>query len=490
MTQYFSNLYNLIRGLVGQPKEIELKSKQKILATSVGKLLETMGQSPVDGELTKCLSAIVKSHKENDFPGHLIANNLRFEAFPNFKEIVIEYSQTILTSEELNVYIEFAEKKLQGESTSKKIDVLINELTKTLNASSDGEIVKYYKDTVSKYYMDIMRDKIEDVNEMTLSIGNCDAVIDELKKMSASKQITPTHYDLLDKHYTKGGLEAGRLYMIGGKPSGGKSTFLLNLFNFVSQKLHVAKKKNDKKYAVVYITLENDITETYDKLFSAMLKKEIKSKELTIDDRNTIVSLMQSRQDNCEYIVKYMVAQSTTTLDIMKYLDTISDDHNVYAVFIDYIDLIRSSQSFAERRFDLGLATTELRIIGKRLGCPVVTASQINTQGYSNPYTIPTMSTIDESRQKVQNADTVGLLFDIPISCLPSNRQTNLDPEKYRVLGINFDKNRDGKKGVAVFSYYTDLHLIEAFTKADSDRIYNNFLNFRIHGTDENNMYR
>lgn len=465
------DLNNLLMPLVAKTNS-EDRNKQKILARTIEELFKNFETNPVENEIKNCLTTIIKLHKESDLSGNILVNNLKFDSFPNYKDVIDNYIKNSVTSEELNEYINLVEAKIKSKKTDSNIEELLKDISKIQSASSISDAEKLFKDTISKVYLNFMREKIEDTTELILTSDNLNEKVVELKKSSLKKLYVPSGFNMFDNTYLKGGFESGRLYMFGGKPGSGKSAVLLNLF------LNSAKKianitKNNKDNAVVYITLENDISETFDRYFSCILRQSVKSKDLTSDYITFIYDYLKQNHSNYNFVIKYMEAYNTTTLDIMKYIDSLQEKYNIQAIFVDYLDLMRSSQQLTERRFDLGLSTTELKIIGKKTGCPMIVATQINTAGYDG---IPSMANLDESRQKGHNADSVILMFDIPFDCLSEEDKGEREPDKYELKGFNIDKNRDGKKGVIALGYYSNLFLFESLPKGKVDKIINNFL--------------
>lgn len=466
-------LYGALKCLLTNTQnDEEIKRKQKSLADSLDELIRVMNPTSSEEELVRCLKAIIRLHKDTDLPGNLIVSSLNLDLYPNFRDVILEYSKDKISSNELQDYIAMSKTLIDSKIASKDIENIINDLSTLKNEDTTYRLNDRLFEVLSKSYMELLKTRLEDSTEIRLNSEKFDSIISSLKQMSVSKQVIPSKFDILDNYYLKGGFESGRIYIFGGKPGGGKSTILLNLLANITCKQ--SNKKLDKPNAVVYITLENDITETYDRLFSLILRTNIKAKDLSQEQIAYIRDVFVNSQSSCERIVKYMSPYSTSTVEIMRYIEMLSTQYSIRLILVDYLDLLRSSQGYTEKRFELGQVTSDLRVISKKFSCPVVTVTQLNTSGYRG---IPSMVNVDESRQKVQNADFIALLFDIDNSCLPSRLQgnENFDPEYFKLVGINIDKNRDGRVGKIVLGYRTDMFFMESFKKVDSDAIINNY---------------
>jgi replicative DNA helicase len=178
-----------------------------------------------------------------------------------------------------------------------------------------------------------------------------------------------------------------------------------------------------------------------------MTGKDIDLKEMSQKERDFILSNLKMENN---IIIKYMVPYETTTSDIFIYLSKLSEQYKILAIYVDHISLLASKDKIQERRHDLGRASAELRTAAKQFFCPVIVAAQLNTGGYKG---IPTQANLDESRQIAQNADFVGLLFEQPVSVDTASTQINFLTPDIKYVGLNIDKNRNGKTGIIYFSF-------------------------------------
>ena len=100
-----------------------------------------------------------------------------------------------------------------------------------------------------------------------------DSVRDAYNQLTSPKRKLITGMQGLNE-LLGGGFESGRCYMFFGLPGEGKSLILLNIL-FQLKKYNVDYKCKDptKKPCVVLLTMENDITESIDRLFSVTVHK-------------------------------------------------------------------------------------------------------------------------------------------------------------------------------------------------------------------------
>lgn len=219
---------------------------------------------------------------------------------------------------------------------------------------------------------------------MDFSVGgsNADAVvrstIDELNKPNnhmkmGIKQLN----DMLD-----GGLENGRTYLFFGLPKGFKSGTLLNVGIWACKyNKKIETKDKTKKPCVLYVTQENSIRETLQRIFVYSTGKSIKDyneKEALKIIREEIIG-----SNDVDLFIKYRPNKTISTSD----LDTMCDDlelegFEVVTLIQDYTKRIRSSNYNPDIRLELGNVVDDFTVIAKNRNIPVISAGQLNREAY------------------------------------------------------------------------------------------------------------
>ena len=196
-----------------------------------------------------------------------------------------------------------------------------------------------------------------------------------------------TGIDQLDK--ISGGLKPGELLVVGGKPSRGKSVLLLQ----------IAGEFIRREDPVAIFSLEMMKHEIVGRLISTMGRVDYGSitqpKSLTKGDVQRIQRIAGSIaaapvwiDDSASQSIETITAEATR----------IRDSHGCLAlIVVDYIQLIRGGRNKNEsREEEVARASGGLKQMAKALGCPVISASQLNEQGQ-----------VRESRAIEQDADAV-----------------------------------------------------------------------------------
>lgn len=213
-----------------------------------------------------------------------------------------------------------------------------------------------------------------------------------------------TGWDSLDK-YTNGGLfKRGKmLALFAGQAGLGKSLFLSNLtVNMLRQNL---------KVVVISLEMSQDV---YAQRFDAHISGDDVNHLKESSDRsiNSIKSFYKDHP-NASLFIKEYPPRSIRTSDIETYLENLKlAGYEFDAVIVDYLNLILAQKS-SDNMFKDGLEVSEkLRALSYKFECPVITATQVNTEGMNNENV--DMQNISESRGIAHTADFIGGLYQMP----------------------------------------------------------------------------
>ncbi|MEN3039602.1 MAG: DnaB family ATPase, partial [Candidatus Kryptonium sp.] len=277
-------------------------------------------------------------------------------------------------------------------------------------------------------------------------------IVDRLGTYGASERVYSSGFKNFDMRFLNGGFEPGRIYIFAGKPGQGKSALLLNF-------AYNAALKESENGAVLYITLENSVEETINRLLKILVYDVTGNREAYKDirkDKQKMKDILLKHFSDKRFIIKYFHPNFPTS-DLLSWIATLQQKEKISIIFIDYLSLLTSTKAYEQKRHELGQITLELKKMSRIFNVPIVTAAQLNTAGYD---IIPTMKNIDESRQVAQHADFIGLLFDDK-----TDSNLNLIDECQMVLGINIDKNRNGPRGIARFLFDSLTMKLKEITK-------------------------
>lgn len=227
-------------------------------------------------------------------------------------------------------------------------------------------------------------------------------VYDKLQKLSSPDKDKykgfPTGFVDLDKAIT--GLNRSDLVIIGARPAMGKTSLALNLARNTAM---IGKKK------VLFFSLE---------MTKEQLAQRVLSTEARVESTKMRTGNISSEEwaklatatailSNCEL---YFDDTSNMTVSEMK--SRIRRLRDVDAVFVDYLQLMKSGSRVESRVQEVSEITRNLKLMAKDLNIPVVVLAQLarTTEGRGKSHK-PQLSDLRESGSIEQDADIVIMLY-------------------------------------------------------------------------------
>lgn len=302
----------------------------------------------------------------------------------------------------LNGFI--ADRLIYGFMYSYKTEIFqVYEDMESGNFSSLRNLAVKYKALISDLLHDIRTSEAFTDNQMTfdLSDGNFENVVAQMvTKLKAPGNKLKTGSQAMNE-MLGGGFECGRAYLFFGLPGIGKSIVLLNMCEWLRVHNRLKPKDSSKRCAILYITQENSLAETVERLFNMTVTgddiREYTPAEV-IQLLRTKGNLMLKDKDDIDFIVKYYDDKEISTIDLYSIIEDIEDTgREVVALIHDYIERIRSSINHPEIRLELAAVANDYTVLAKRLNIPVIGAGQISRKG----------SDIIDSAMEANKADLV-----------------------------------------------------------------------------------
>jgi len=440
-----------LRILCATPEDDRTRIKQKNCAGLVLQCITGLENKKVVKDYVDLLKHVCDElvSSNGTLSGSVLVNNIDLNEYASIKDEVQRYTQEVVSEQVIVDFINFLDLKIKAQTVSRMMDETITEVAKIKSEVSLTKTIHDFERLIQRQYIRLLQLKeTEDsiLNEVVLSAQSgsemLQQIIQKLSRISQSRPRLTSGFHGLDD-FLRGGFEATRIYVFGGKPGLGKSTLMINFI--VNTARSYKASETEKTPALIYVTLENDMVETIERLLACLNERPVDLSRLTGLD---IEKISQPYLElDIDIICEHMKPHATTTMDIFLLLDKLSTTYKIVGVIVDYLNLVTATTvKYSEKRHELGAVTSELKSIGKQFQCPVLVPAQLNTEGYEG---IPTMRNLDESRQIAQNADFVGLMFEVPEAAIPPELQYKYG-SSCDFVGINVDKNRSGKRGLYV----------------------------------------
>ncbi len=227
-------------------------------------------------------------------------------------------------------------------------------------------------------------------------VYNENTIIEHLDKLSIVDDKLSTGYKIFDEDFNGGILKNGKfLWVPVGMPGIGKTAFLINLMNNFYK-----MKKN-----IVVITMEIN-RDLYLQRFESICYN-IPIYQVP-DNKYIILNEYQKNKDNFGNIaIIEFPPKTVNVLTIENALNNlIISGFTPEIILIDYLNLLTSLNSsnnitMYER---IGDIAKELRALGYKFNCPIISPTQFNSEGFD---TVPSMKNIAESRAVAHHADVI-----------------------------------------------------------------------------------
>lgn len=271
-----------------------------------------------------------------------------------------------------------------------------------------GAVVKEFQDITNAVQAKFRKVKVEDASETIFSLKN--GIFEEVVRDLHDQLTNPINRLVCGmqgvNEMLSGGFESGRVYMFFGLPGEGKSTTLLNLaYQIKKYNKNYKCKDITKTPCVVFLTMENSVRETVERLFniSATPDNIINfSAEQVINLLRTEGELYLTDASPIDIVIKYKPGESVDTSYLYDLTEDLEDDgYEVVCLIQDYIKRIKSVYNTSgDLRLELGSIVNEFKTFATIKDIPVISASQLNRDATRH---------IDEAR-RVTKADLVRLL--------------------------------------------------------------------------------
>ena len=221
---------------------------------------------------------------------------------------------------------------------------------------------------------------------------------------------------MIDLDKKLGGLHPSDLLIIAGRPSMGKTSLATNMAfsiaNTFEKKINEDGTKSTVKGGVVgFFSLEMSSSQLATRILSENSKvpsDKIRRGDLSEEDFRNFIEAAQSL-DKCPLYIDDTAALTISAL--AGRARRLKRMYGLDVLFVDYLQLIRPSNTRDSRVNEISEITQGLKSIAKELNIPVVALSQLSRQVESREDKRPQLSDLRESGSIEQDSDVVMFIF-------------------------------------------------------------------------------
>lgn len=382
----------------------------------------------------------------------LVQGRLTSECFYDFKTKFMYTKICELWKENKHVDI-----VLLSESISKFDKSYIAQLTEVTCSTSNWE---FYVDKIKEFYLarsfrEQLSKSLKDIDPIKINNN----ISDLISKLSSFMQENETGTDIknlcveipeeIEKAYKEhknylgyetgfddfddilDGFQNGQMYVIGARPSIGKTAFALA----------IAKRLCSKGVGCSVFSLEMSCKQIFYRLLSSVSKIPLWQlrKGTCLEYKQGVTKLLNACRTLFDYDMNILDCGINSDEELYQRIRYEATVKNRKVFIVDHLGLVQIAKPSSNHYLDVGRITSTLHKLAKELDVCIILLCQMNRGAEGKK---PNLSLIRESGNIEQDADVIMFL----------HRERNLEEDSVPTQ-IIVEKNRDGKTGTANFIF-------------------------------------
>jgi len=255
-------------------------------------------------------------------------------------------------------------------------------------------------------------------------------ILEQAEAMRGERLITgiETGYYALDE--VTSGFQKGDFIVVAGRPSMGKTAFVLNIASFAAVKNNVS---------VAIFSLEMAGESLVQRLLCSEAEVNLRDLRRGRLSNQDWVNLATAAGNLDKAPIFIDDSASATILELKAKARRLKADSNIQLIMVDYLQLLEGSKTakaMNSRQQEISEISRALKGLAKELNCPVVVVSQLSRMPEHREDRRPRLADLRESGAIEQDADVVVFIY----------REEVYDPntEKKGIAEINVAKQRNG----------------------------------------------
>ncbi len=276
--------------------------------------------------------------------------------------------------------------------------------------------------------------------------------IDRIHELANSKDaITGIATGFIDLDEKTAGLQPGDLVIVAGRPSMGKTSFAMNIAEYVAV---------EQKLPVAIFSMEMPAEQLAMRMLASLGRinsNKIRTGRLNDLDWTRLTSAMALLDQ-----VSIFVDDSggLNALDLRSRARRMAiEQGQLGLIVVDYIQLMQASESTENRATEISGITRALKMLARELKVPVVALSQLNRSLEQRPNKRPIMSDLRESGAIEQDADVIFFIY--------RDEVYNEDTEQKGIAEVVIGKQRNGPIGTTRLAFLGEFTRFENLAKSD-----------------------
>ncbi len=326
----------------------------------------------------------------------------------------------------------------------------VGEEISELGFNSKGQIAKELVDEAERKVFAIAEQKLLGQHGIKTIAEVLTNTIERIELLSESDSpITGISSGFADFDKITSGLQRSDLIIVAGRPSMGKTTFAMNIAEWISM-------KSDK--IVLIFSMEMPAEQLAMRMLSSLARIElqrIRNGQLHDDDwprLSSAIAMMASRKmfiDDSGSLSPIEVRARARRL--------MREQGEIGVIVVDYLQLMRVPGNNEHRAAEISEISRSLKTLARELNVPVVALSQLNRSLEQRTDRRPIMSDLRESGAIEQDADLITFIY--------RDEMYNKDTADKGTAEIIVAKQRNGPTGMMRLTFLGHYSRFENFTQ-------------------------
>jgi replicative DNA helicase len=300
------------------------------------------------------------------------------------------------------------------------------------------------------------KDKTASMKEQVMAAIHA---IEELYANKGGLTGLSTGFSYLDKMCD--GLHKAEMFVIAARPSMGKTALAMNIAEHVALEL---------KIPVAVFSLEMSASQLVQRLLCSRARVDLGNVRNGLLSERDFPNLTNAASKLAESKIFIDDTAGLSILELRAKARRMKSQHNIGAIFIDYLQLLRSTSRRAQenRQIEIAEISSGLKALAKELDLPILVLAQLNRnpeQRSGDSKGRPRLSDLRESGSIEQDADVVGLL-------VREEYYADTDEEKKESEGkatLIIAKQRNGPVGDVPLTFLKQFTRFENRAHAEAD---------------------
>ena len=260
------------------------------------------------------------------------------------------------------------------------------------------------------------------------------STIEKLQEQKGLVTGIPSGFSDIDK--LTSGFQPADLVLVAGRPSMGKTSFVLNIAQYVGL-------KTDR--SVGFFSLEMSKEQLFIRMLTAEAEidaQRFRGGYLSEQDYGKISTVL-GRLSEAKVFIDDSFGMGV--LEMRAKARRLKAEHGLDLLVVDYLQLMQGRGRFDNRNQELAAISRSLKSLAKELDVPVVALSQLSRAPESRSDRRPQLSDLRESGALEQDADVVMFIF----------REEHYDPtpENENLAELIIGKQRNGPTGTVKLAF-------------------------------------